>query len=425
MKNQTGETGTGDCCADGHDAPALKLEEALARILADVKPVNGFETVTVRDALGRVLAEDVVSEIDVPAHTNSAMDGYALRGADLQADAETRLDVIGVAAAGRPFGGAVGEGQCVRILTGAPLPEGADTVVMQERVTREDDAAIVGTGQKPGQHVRQAGEDIARGAMALAAGAVLMPAALGMLASVGVGEVSVRRRVRVAFFSTGDELQRVGEPLGVGQIYDSNGYTIHGMLTRAGVEVIDMGLVRDDPSAIENALADAAARADAIVTSGGVSVGDADYVKDTLDKTGSVGFWRVAMKPGRPLAFGRIGDALFFGLPGNPVSAMVTYYQLVQPALTALAGKPDPGPPMTVTAISSEQLRKKPGRREFQRGVLTRDSDGRLVVGRAGHQGSGVLSSMNAANCFIVLPEEGGPVAEGDEVTVQPFAAFV
>ena len=425
MNNHKEETTAGDCCADGHDAPALKLEDALARILAEVKPVTGVETVPVRAALGRVLAEDVVSPIDVPAHTNSAMDGYALRGADLQADAETRLDVIGVAAAGRPFDGAVGAGQCVRILTGAPVPEGADTVVMQERVTREDDAAIIAVGQKPGQHVRQAGEDIARGAVALAAGAVLLPAALGMLASVGVGEVNVRRRARVAFFSTGDELRRVGEPLGAGQIYDSNGYTIHGMLTRAGVEIVDMGLVRDDLADIENAFADAAAQADAIVTSGGVSVGDADYVKDTLDKTGSVGFWRVAMKPGRPLAFGRVGDALFFGLPGNPVSAMVTYYQLVQPALRALAGLPDAGPPLTVTAVSSEGLRKKTGRREFQRGVLTRDADGRLVVSRAGHQGSGVLSSMNAANCFIVLPEDAGPVAEGDEVTVQPFAAFV
>ena len=425
MKHDKGGTTSGDCCADGHDAPALQLEDALARILADVKAVSGVETVPVREALGRVLVDDVVSQIDVPAHTNSAMDGYALRGSDLQDDAETRLDMIGVAAAGRPFNGAVGAGQCVRILTGAPLPQGADTVVMQERVTRENDTVIVGTGQQPGQHVRQAGEDIARGAVALPAGSVLLPAALGILASVGVGEVSVRRRARVAFFSTGDELRRVGEPLEAGQIYDSNGYTIHGMLTRAGVEVIDMGLVRDDPTHIEEAFAEAASRADAIITSGGVSVGDADYVKDTLDKTGSVGFWRVAMKPGRPLAFGRIGDALFFGLPGNPVSAMVTYYQLVQPALRALAGMPDPGPPLTVTAVSREGLRKKPGRREFQRGVLTRDADGRLVVSRAGQQGSGVLSSMNAANCFIVLAEESGPVAEGDEVTVQPFAAFV
>lgn len=425
MKHAGNEGESGDCCADGHDAPALKLDAALARILAEVRPVSGTERVLVRDALGRILDEDVVSRIDVPAHTNSAMDGYALRGADLLAGDDTRLDVIGVAAAGRPFDGVVAAGQCVRILTGAPVPEGADTVVMQERVTREDDSAIVAAGQRPGQHVRQAGEDIARGSVALAAGSVLMPAALGILASVGVGEVSVRRRARVAFFSTGDELRRVGEPLGAGQIYDSNGYTIHGMLTRAGVEVIDMGVVRDDPAAIESAFAEAADRADAIVTSGGVSVGDADYVKDALETTGSVGFWSVAMKPGRPLAFGHIGDALFFGLPGNPVSAMVTFYQLVHPALQALAGLPDAGSPLEIEAVLLDDLRKKPGRREFQRGVLARDADGRLVVRRAGQQGSGILSSMNAANCFIVLPEESGPVAAGDGVTVQPFAAFV
>ena len=383
------------------------------------------EAVPVREALGRVLAADVVSKVNVPSHTNSAMDGYALRAADLFPDAETRLDVVGVAAAGRPFDGVVAAGQCTRILTGAPLPEGADTVVMQERVTRTDDTAIVAPGQTPGQHVRQAGEDIARGDVALAAGALVMPAELGMLASVGASQVSVCRRPRVAFFSTGDELRNVGEPLETGQIYDSNRYTIHGMLTRIGVETIDMGVVRDDPADIESAFARAAAEADAVVTSGGVSVGDADYVKNMLEKTGSVGFWKVAIKPGRPLAFGRIGDALFFGLPGNPVSAMVTFYQLVQPALRAMAGMPGNALPLTVTAVCGEALRKKQGRREFQRGVLTTDRDGRLVVRRAGHQGSGVLSSMSAANCFIVLPEDSGPVSAGDVVTVQPFSAFV
>jgi molybdopterin molybdotransferase len=414
-----------DCCADGHDGPALKLADALERILAEVQPVGGSETVAVRDALGRVLYADVVSRIDVPSHTNSAMDGFALRGADLVPDADTRLDVIGVAAAGRPFDGDVSAGECVRILTGAPMPAGTDTVVMQERVSRDGDVAVMGAGQKPGQHVRQAGEDIAAGDIALPAGVVLMPAELGLLASVGVSEVEVRRRPRVAFFSTGDELRSAGEPLGTGQIYDSNGYTIHGMLTRLGVEIIDIGVVRDDPEAVERALAKAAAQADAIVTSGGVSVGDADYVTRILGQMGSVGFWKVAIKPGRPLAFGRIGNALFFGLPGNPVSAMVTFYQIVQPALQALAGMPDRGLPVTLTAVSKVALRKKAGRREFQRGVLTRDSEGRLVVDRAGQQGSGILSSMSAANCFIVLPEDDGPVAEGDEVTVQPFATFV
>ncbi len=425
MKHHTRGMTNGDCCADGHDGPALKLGEALARILEDVTPVAGTEAIPVRAALGRILDADVVAPIDVPAHTNSAMDGYAVRAADLLSDAETRLDVIGVAAAGKPFEKKVGAGQCVRILTGAPVPGGADTVVMQEHVTRDADVAVVRAGQKPGLHVRQAGEDIARGDVAMAAGVMLRPAELGMLASIGVGEVSVRRRPRVAFFSTGDELRNVGEPLGAGQIYDSNRYTIYGMLTRIGVEALDMGVVRDEPADVERALARAAAQADAVVTSGGVSVGDADHVTAVLEKTGSVGFWKVAMKPGRPIAFGRIGDALFFGLPGNPVSAMVTFYQLVQPALQALAGMPDAGPPLTMTAISAEALRKKAGRREFQRGVLTRDGDGHPVVRRAGQQGSGVLSSMSAANCFIVLPEDAGPVAAGDEVAVQPFAAFV
>ena len=387
--------------------------------------IDGSETVAVRSALGRVLAADVESRIDVPSHTNSAMDGYALAGSELSAGGETRLEVIGTSAAGRPFAGEVRSGQCVRIMTGAPMPPGADTVAMQENVVRDGDIAIVGPGQKVGQHVRQAGEDIAAGTIALAAGTRLMPAEIGILGSLGVGEVRVRRRPRVAFFSTGDELRSVGEPLGEGQIYDSNRYTIFGMLSRLGVDVLDMGVIRDDRDAVEQAFAKAAAEADAIVSSGGVSVGDADYVAETLERTGTVGFWKVAMKPGRPLAFGRIGEALFFGLPGNPNSVMVTFYQLVQPALQALAGIPNPEPPLTMPAISATALHKKPGRREFQRGVFSRSEDGRLVVRKTGHQGSGVLSSMAAANCFIVLPEDSGPVAEGDEVTVQPFAAFV
>ncbi|MEJ2602675.1 MAG: molybdopterin molybdotransferase MoeA [Gammaproteobacteria bacterium] len=414
-----------DCCADGHAGPALRLDVALERILAEAQPVGAAETLSVRAALGRVLSEDVVARIDVPSHTNSAMDGYALRGADLAADGETRLRVIGRAAAGKPFSGEVGNGQCVRIMTGATMPAGTDTVVMQENVRAEGDAAVIAGGQKPGQHVRQAGEDLGAGDVVLPAGARVMPAELGMLASLGVGEVSVRRRPRVAFFSTGDELRMIGESLGAGQIYDSNRYTLYGMLTRLGVETLDMGIVRDEPRAVERAFREAARQADAIVTSGGVSVGDADYVTRTLESMGTVGFWKVAMKPGRPLAFGRIGEALFFGLPGNPVSAMATFYQLVQPAIQALAGLPDPGPPPTLPAVSAAPLPKKPGRREFQRGILASDADGRLVVREAGQRGSGILSSMSRANCFIVLPEESGPVEAGDEVWVQPFAAFV
>jgi len=296
---------------------------------------------------------------------------------------------------------------------------------MQELVTRDGDVAIFSGVRRQGEHVREAGEDIRAGEVAVSAGTLLMPAEIGILASLGISEVSVHRRPRVAFFSTGDELRSVGEPLGEGQIYDSNRYTLYGMLTRLGVEVIDMGVVRDDRDAVERAFEEASRRADAIVTTGGVSVGDADYVTQMLERTGSVGFWKVAMKPGRPLAFGRIGDALFFGLPGNPISTMATFYQLVQPALQAMAGMPDAAPPLTVSAVSLEALRKKPGRREFQRGVLARDEDGRLVVRSTGLQGSGVLSSMSVANCFIVLTEDAGPVAAGDEVLVQPFVAFV
>ena len=414
-----------DCCDEDEFAPALQFADALDRILAEVSVVDGTEKLAVRSALGRVLAADVVSGIDVPGHTNSAMDGYALGGDDVAGDDETHLEVIGVAAAGRPFDGAVSAGECVRIFTGAPMPEGADTVVMQEHATRDGDTVILKGAQQAGQNVRQAGEDIGAGDMALRVGTRLMPAELGILASLGVSEVNVRRRPRVAFFSTGDELRSVGEPLETGQIYDSNRYTIHGMLTRLGIEVVDMGVVRDEQEAVERAFAQAAAQADAIVTSGGVSMGDADYVTQTLEKTGSVGFWKVAMKPGRPLAFGRIDDTLFFGLPGNPVAVMVTFYQLVQPALQVMAGLPNPEPPMTVTATTAGPLRKKKGRLELQRGVLTREADGRLVVHKSGRGGSGILSSMSVANCFIVLPEDAGPVAEGDEVTVQPFATFV
>ena len=414
-----------DCCDEDEFAPALQFADALDRILAEVSVVDGTEKLAVRSALGRVLAADVVSGIDVPGHTNSAMDGYALGGDDVAGDDETHLEVIGVAAAGRPFDGAVSAGECVRIFTGAPMPEGADTVVMQEHATRDGDTVILKGAQQAGQNVRQAGEDIGAGDMALRVGTQLMPAELGILASLGVSEVNVRRRPRVAFFSTGDELRSVGEPLETGQIYDSNRYTIHGMLTRLGIEVVDMGVVRDEQEAVERAFAQAAAQADAIVTSGGVAVGDADYVTQTLEKTGSVGFWKVAMKPGRPLAFGRIDDTLFFGLPGNPVAVMVTFYQLVQPALQVMAGLPNPEPPMTVTATTAGPLRKKKGRLELQRGVLKREADGRLVVQKSGRGGSGILSSMSVANCFIVLLEDAGPVAEGEEVTVQPFATLV
>ncbi len=413
------------CSADPHGEPVLRLEDALARMLGEVVPVSGDETVLLRSGLGRVLAEDVKSAIDVPSHTNSAMDGYAVRAADLPTEGSVELTVVGTAWAGRPFAGRVGPGECARIMTGAPVPDGADTIVIQEHVSREQDRVGIGPGHRIGQHVRGAGEDIRAGHVALEAGTVLGPAHLGLLASVGVARVKVRRRPRIAFFSTGDELRDVGEPLDEGQIYDSNRYTIYGMLARLDVDIVDMGVIPDDRARIEQAFASAAGDADAVVTSGGVSVGEADYVGETLEKLGSVGFWKVAIKPGRPLAFGRVGNALFFGLPGNPVSVMATFYHLVRPALLKLKGIERHDPDVMVRAVCHSRLKKKPGRVEFQRGVLSRLADGSYAVETTGHQGAGVLRSMAEANCFIVLPLDGETVSPGDEVDVQPFSALV
>ncbi len=413
------------CDGVGDDGRPLPLNDARERILAAVQAVEGRETVALRTGLGRVLYADVRSSVDVPAHTNSAMDGFALAGADLPTEGERSFPVLGTAWAGRPFEGLVGQGKCVRIMTGAPLPAGTDTVIMQEHVRTDGQTATIQAGHRAGQHVRPAGEDVRAGDVALRAGTMLYPAQLGLLASLGVGEVMVRRRPRVACFSTGDELKSIGEPLGEGQIYDSNRYSLYGMLRRVGVDVLDMGVVRDRREDTERAFGDAAVSADAIVTSGGVSVGEADFVTETLERLGEVRFWKVAMKPGKPIAFGRIGGALFFGLPGNPVSVMATFYQLVQPALQALMGVLNPPPPILLTAICQSKLRKKAGRLEFQRGILARDPDGRYLVKSVGHQGAGVLRSMTEANCFIVLPIEQETVMPGAEVEVQPFAGLV
>jgi molybdopterin molybdotransferase len=417
--------GVDPCDLPGHGHRALRLEEARARIIAEITPVAEQETVALREALGRVLAAEVRSTMDVPSHRNSAMDGYALAGRDLPQAGAAMLEVVGTSWAGRPYSGELGRGQCVRIMTGATLPDAADTVVMQEHVRLDGTRAVIEAGHHAGQNVRPAGEDIRCGELALGAGTLLRPAQLGLLASLGIGQVAVLRRPRVAVFSTGDELRSIGEELGPGQIYDSNRYTLHGMLSRLQVEVIDLGVVADTREATLRAFETAAAQADAIVTSGGVSVGEADYVTETLERHGRIGFWKVAMKPGKPIAFGRFGPAFFFGLPGNPVSVMVTFYQLVQPALRALTGSIDPDPPVTVRARCETRLRKKPGRQEFQRGMLERRPDGAYTVHSSGHQGAGVLRSMSDANCFIILPLEQGDVEPGTEVEVQPFAGLV
>ncbi len=419
-------------CVSGYDPNALPVAQAQEFIARLVPRVTAVEMKPIRDALGRVLARDIVSAIDVPAHDNSAMDGFALRGSELQGAAPTRLRIVGSGLAGRNFEGMVPPGGCVRITTGAVMPAGLDTVVPQEFTTTEGDTLVVPAGVlKAGDNRRLAGEDLARGEPALCAGRLLRPADLGLLASLGQAEVPVWRRLRVAFFSTGDELRSIGEPLDAGCVYDSNRYTIWAMLQRLGVEAIDLGVVRDQPAALAEAFTQAAACADAVITSGGVSVGEADHTKKIMAELGEVLFWRIAMRPGRPMAIGRIGGigdaqhpAILFGLPGNPVAVMVTFYAFVREALLRMAGAtPEPMP--LLHAASAEPIRKKPGRTEYQRGIVTRGGDGQWQVRITGAQGSGILRSMSQANGMVLLHHGQGSVKAGDMVDVIPFDALL
>ena len=415
-------------CLAGYDPKALPVATAQAFIARLVAPVETVERVALRAALGRVLASDVVSSIDVPAHDNSAMDGYALRGAEL-GSGESVFAVAGSGFAGGRFEGAVAPGQCVRIMTGAVMPVGLDTVVPQEFVSAEGERIRVPAGiVRTGDNRRLAGEDLARGEVALAAGRIVRPADLGLLASLGLGEIGVRRRLRVAFFSTGNELRSVGEALDPGAVYDSNRYTLWAMLQRLGVDVLDLGIVRDEPAALEAAFSRAADAADAVITSGGVSVGEADHTKAVMARLGDVLFWRIAMRPGRPMAIGRIEragrHAILFGLPGNPVAVMVTFYALVRDALLAMSGA-SAAPLLVVRAASVAPIRKRAGRTEYQRGIVERGADGRWQVRLTGAQGSGILRSMSQANGLVVLGHAQGDVAAGDEVDVLPFDALV
>jgi len=425
---------------NGDDNNPLPVDQALRLIAARVAPVAETETVALRVALDRVLAVDIISPIDVPAYDNSAMDGYALRGADLpnvesgahpDAGAVT-LTVAGIAYAGRAFAGKVEQGQCVRIMTGAAMPTGCDSVLPQELAAAigSDSVTIAAGVIAPGANRRFAGEDLALGGVALAAGKLLRPADLGLVASLGIAEVAVRRRLRVAFFSTGDELRALGQPLDDGCVYDSNRYTLFGMLARLGCEVIDLGIVRDDPVALEAALRTACRDADAIITSGGVSEGAADYTRDIMALLGDVAFWKLAMRPGRPLAFGKVRDgdasAWLFGLPGNPVAVMVSFYLFARPALLRMMGATAAAArPLLLRARAATAMRKRPGRTEYQRGIVAPGPDGAPQVRLTGAQGSGILSSMTAANCIVVLAHGQGNVAAGDMVDILPFDGLI
>lgn len=405
------------------DPESLSASAAQTRIADAITPLRETETVALRAALGRVVARDIATTVAVPNHTNSAMDGYGLHSQN-RASAQLRLKILGDALAGKPFGGEVKKGQCVRITTGAVLPVGCDCVVIQERVTRTGDELIlpaeVAENLRDGANVRQAGEDLAVGDVAIARGQRIAPAHLGLAASLGIVELPVMRRARVAFFSNGDELRGVGSgKLAEGELYDSNRYTLYGMLARLGVESLDFGVIPDAPTQIADALRSAAECADVVISSAGASVGEADYLRDALLQNGQLIFSKVAIKPGRPLTFGKLGDSLFFGLPGNPVSVMATFEIFVKPALRLLGGESEVTP-LRFTAKTAAKLRKRAGRAEYQRGIL-QTVGSETVVQSTGEQGSGKLSSMGHANCFIILPTDCDGVAAGEWVEVQPF----
>ena len=437
----------------GYDPQSLRADKVNAFLSELVSPVIETETMALFDALGRILAVDVTSPISVPPHDNSAMDGYAFDGSQLKQNEPLRLTIVGTALAGKAWQGRVNTGQCIKIMTGAIMPAGVDTVVAQELAELDTEKSIVTISPgvlQVGDNRRLAGEDLMQGQAALKQGDTLTPASLGLLASLGLATVSVYRKVRVAYFSTGDEILSLGEPPREGAVYDSNRYTVFGLLTRLGCEVIDLGVVRDEPALLEAAFTDAAGKADAIITSGGVSVGEADYTRSMMKKlgadSGGVAFWRIAMRPGRPMAVGRISSknmhetnsspqnksqvsyknnsAILFGLPGNPVAVMVTFLAFVRPALLRMMGSTAQLRPL-LKAHSTEAIRKRPGRTEYQRGTVSTAADGTLKVKTTGNQGSGVLSSMVQANGLIVLHHDQASVSIGDEVDVMMFDGVI
>jgi molybdopterin molybdotransferase len=404
---------------DDYDPNAMSVQQARAFIQQFLTPVIETEVLSIRDSLNRTLAEDIISPSNVPNHNNSAMDGFAFK----YSEGIKMIKIIGTAFAGRPFDGKVNASECVKIMTGAMIPNGADTVVMQEKTVNKGEYINVLETPKPGSNVRLAGEDLKQGEIVLTKGHQIQAADLGLLASLGIAKVSVYRQLRVAFFSTGDELVSVDKPLEQGQIYDSNRYTIYGMLSKLHVHITDLGIVPDQPELLEETLLHAAKSHDVVLTSGGVSVGEADYMKALLGKHGQVLFWKINMKPGRPLAYGKVGNAHYFGLPGNPVSTMVTFYQFVQQALLSLMGKTiKPSPVFTVECTAP--IKKMKGRTEFQRGILF-EEDGQWKVKPVSNQGSGILSSMSKANCFIVIDEATGDCESGTRVNIQPFEGVI
>ncbi|MDH5393419.1 MAG: molybdopterin molybdotransferase MoeA [Gammaproteobacteria bacterium] len=417
-------TNINDCFNNAHQTPLLTVEQTLEQIKNAIEPIKSTDKQMIRDALGQTLAENVISDINVPPHRNSAMDGYAINSEILASAEPITLAVVGTAFAGTPFQGKVSVNECVRIMTGAMMPQDCDTVIMQEDAQRSDDLIRISNQHLKAQNVRHPGEDIEKGAVVLHAGKQISPADLGLLSSIGVSEVTTYRKPKIAFFSTGDELKSLGQTLQAGDIYDSNRYTLYGMLKKMDVELLDLGVIADDKTLIKETLENAANSADMILTSGGASVGEADYVSEILQESGKVNFWKIAMKPGKPLAFGSINQTPYFGLPGNPVSVMATCYLFVQPAISRLKGLDD-SQQLSLKAKCIHSLKKVAGRTDFQRGILKQTATGELIVDTTGLQGSHILTSMSVANCFIVIPQDSGNVEAGETVEVLPFNGII
>ncbi|MGR9085767.1 MAG: molybdopterin molybdotransferase MoeA [Gammaproteobacteria bacterium] len=402
---------------------ALTIEEALARIFDELQEVAGDEQVALKNALGRVLAQPVHSPIDIPHARNAAMDGYALRSSDIKRDEPFSLHLAGKSWAGKPYQGQLSAGQCIRIFTGAVVPLQADSIVMQELAETDGPNIRFPANLAARQHIREAGEDIRRHELLAAGSKKLRAMDLALLAAAGIYEVTVKRRIRIAYFSTGDELCAVGRTLESGKIYDSNRYSLGGLLTDPCYRVADMGRIADDREMLERCVLDAANHCDVIITTGGASVGEADFIKEILERCGKIGFWKIAVKPGKPLAFGKIRQSLFFGLSGNPVSVFVSFRQIVEPALMRLSGT-SAASRLRLKAVCTSRLKKQAGRQEFQRGILTQDENGEFLVESSGSQGANILSSMSRSQCYIVLPPDCEGIEPGETVTVEPFGEF-
>jgi molybdopterin molybdotransferase len=411
-------------CTDIYEPGLISVKDALSQILSDVPAIFGYERLNIEKARGRTLYEPVIAAFNVPPHTNSAVDGYAMRSSDLPVHGECRLEIIGHAFAGKPYSGEIKSGQCLRIMTGASVPEGLDVVIMQEHAVLHDNVIEIDASHKAGQNIRKAGEDIQQGHTILHPGKYLTPPDIGLMASLGIAEINVTRKLKVAIASTGNEVFGLGATPCAGGIYDSNRYSLLAALDRTDIDVINLGILEDNTTSLLKSFHEASDYADVIISTGGVSVGEADYTKAALQASGQIDFWKVAIKPGRPLAFGNINNAAFFGLPGNPVAVLVTFYQFVLPALEKMSGINNKPIAPVFLARTTQYLRKKPGRTEILRGIIEQDDSGGWIVKTTGQQGSGILSSMSLANAFIILDHESSSIKAGEWVKVQPFAGL-